>query len=616
MSTDAAQAPAGPRSEPRTRPLFWRLPLVALVVIGLGTLLHVDGLLRREYRREADTQAVQTDALLESFLRQRIALLHSLRAVYATGTARNDDLRRRRELVRAVFADAPDLAAIYVLDAEGTVTEEYRSQGAIGTPGTMHMRAAARATALRHARETRTVALTSTLRLRDGETGMVAYLPIIRDSVVSGYIGASFAYQALFHDALAGQLQGRFAYRVSDDRGTVIAVSPDYPASTGRRVTREVVLPGDRRWNLEVAVSSVQPLTARLVSWTAGVLFLALFALLVLREEARARRFAAHTSELEELSSHLLDANVRVEERAAQIAEANRAKSRFLANVSHELRTPLNAIVGYNSLALDGLYGQLPAGLRTAHDRIGAAAEHLLALVNDVLDLSKIEVGRMEVDLQETNLEAIIDSVITVVQPSADAKNLRLDVFVARDLPAIRTDPRHIRQILMNLVSNAIKFTDRGSVTIVGRRSLETPDRFVALVVQDTGTGIASADHERIFEEFEQVRPSGRGDSMQRGTGLGLAISRKLARLLGGDIRVESALGEGSRFTTEIPLEPPAGLDERTPADREVATPIEREMSGTEAPRAAAPGEDSGESAVVGSRDGTSYGVDARNGEG
>ena len=597
------------------RPLFWRLPLIALVIIGLGTLLHVDGLLRREYRREADTQAVQTDALLESFLRQRIALLHSLRAVYATGTARNDDRRRRRELVREVFADAPDLAGIYVLDPNGTVLEEYRQPATPGAPGAVHTRTAARARALEQARDSRTVALTSTLRLRDDETGMVAYLPIIRDSVVSGFIGASFGYQALFDDALAGQLQGRFAYRVTDDRGTVIAVSPDFPASVRRRVSREVLLPGDRRWQLEVALSSVQPLTARLVTWTAGVLFLVLFALLVLREEARARRFAAHTAELEELSSHLLDANVRVEERAAQIAEANRAKSRFLANVSHELRTPLNAIVGYNSLALDGLYGALPAGLRTAHDRIGAAAEHLLALVNDVLDLSKIEVGRMEVDLQDTDLESIIDSVITVVQPSADAKGLRLDVFVARDLPVVRTDPRHVRQILMNLVSNAIKFTDRGSVTIVARRSLEGPERFLSLVVQDTGTGIAAPDHERIFEEFEQVRPSGRGDSMQRGTGLGLAISRKLARLLGGDIHVESALGEGSRFTAEIPLEPPLGLSERTPTDRAVAPHVEHDDAAA-ARRAAAQAEESGERAAVGSRDGEGYGVDARNRDG
>jgi signal transduction histidine kinase len=246
---------------------------------------------------------------------------------------------------------------------------------------------------------------------------------------------------------------------------------------------------------------------------------------------------------------------VRLEERAQQIAEANRAKSRFLANVSHELRTPLNAIVGYNSLAIDGIYGALPGPLRGAHERIRAAAEHLLALVNDVLDLSKIEVGRMEVDLEVTDVAALLDSVVTVIEPIASAKGLHIDVVLGRDLPRITTDGRHVRQILLNLASNAIKFTERGSVTLVARRSEPGSAEAVLITVEDTGIGIAPEDLERIFEEFEQVRPSGRGDSLERGTGLGLAIARKLARMLGGDIEVSSKEGVGSRFTLDLPLQ-------------------------------------------------------------
>ena len=587
--------------------MFWRLPLVALVIVGLLTLIHVDRLLRREYRREAATQAVQTDALLESFLRQRVALLQSLRALYSASPG--DARQRFQRVVGEIIAEAPDIFAIYLLDDDAIVREDHRQAGEeFAASGINHLAAPDRAEAIRRAARTRQAAITSTVRLRNGASGMVAYLPIVRDTVVVGFIGGAFAYQTLFDDALAGQLQGSFAYRIRDDRSEVIAVSRDYPRDVAQHQSRGVELPGGGQWMLDVAIPPLQPVTARFVMWTTGLLFLSLFALLVLREEARARRFAVHTLELELLSRDLLDANLRLEERAAQITEANQAKSRFLANVSHELRTPLNAIVGYNSLALDGLYGPLPEGLRVAHERVAAAAEHLLGLVNDVLDLSKIEVGRMEVDLQEIDMDAIIDGVVTVVQPSADAKGVRLDVFVARDLPRLRTDPRHVRQILMNLVSNAIKFTDRGSVTIVARRSLDAPDRAISLVVQDTGIGIAEADHARIFDEFEQVRPSSRGDSMQRGTGLGLAIARKLAKLLGGEIALESRVGEGARFSVELPTTPPVELGETGPA------PAERQVPG--APMAADRSEESGEGATVGSRDAPRYGVDARNGPG
>jgi signal transduction histidine kinase len=264
---------------------------------------------------------------------------------------------------------------------------------------------------------------------------------------------------------------------------------------------------------------------------------------------------------------------MRLEERAQQIAEANRAKSRFLANVSHELRTPLNAIVGYNALALDGMYGEVPQPLRGSHERIRAAADHLLGIVNDVLDLSKIEVGRMEIDLQPVDLGAVLDGVATVVEPPADAKGIRIDVVVARDLPKIETDPRHLRQVLLNLVANAIKFTERGAVTLVAR--LADSGDAVEVAVEDTGIGIAEADLDRIFEEFEQVRPGGRGDSMQRGSGLGLAIARKLARLLGGDVQVVSHVGFGSRFTVLLPLRAPEPAPRTTPT----STPIISEPS-------------------------------------
>lgn len=559
----AQSSPASDYAELRVRSLIWRLPLVVVVLIGVLALRYLDGLLTREYANEAQTQAVQTDALLEGFLRHRFALINSERALIATARTQRESRDRFATLADQILVDAPDMFSLYLLDSTGVVTDVFR-RGAEQLPGAVgnHMLRPERAEALRRARRERRPAVTASLSLTNGARGMLVYIPVIRNGRVWGFIGGAFAYQALFNDALAGQLQGQFAYRISDASGEVIAISPEFPKRVARLETRPVSFPGSPGWTLDVAVPRLQPLTARLVTWTVGTLLLLLVIFLVLREEARARRFAAHSFDLELLSRDLLDANVRLEERAQQIAEANRAKSRFLANVSHELRTPLNAIVGYNSLAIDGIYGELPPPLHGAHGRIKAAAEHLLALVDDVLDLSKIEVGRMEVDLETMDLSSLLDSVVTVIDPIAAAKGLRIDVILGRDLPRITTDQRHVRQILLNLASNAIKFTERGSVTLVARCIDADDGTRVEISVEDTGIGISPDDLGRIFEEFEQVRPSGRGDSLQRGTGLGLAIARKLARLLGGDIEVRSQEGVGSRFTLTLPVAPSTSIGE------------------------------------------------------
>jgi signal transduction histidine kinase len=585
----AQSSSASDYAELRVRSVLWRLPLVAVVLVGLIALKYLDGLLEREYANEAQTQAVQTDALLESFLRHRFALIHSERALIATARSRAEQRERFAVLANQIMADAPDMFSLYLLDSTGAVTESVRrTDEQLPASRTNHFELPERAEALDRAHAERRPAVTRSIALVDGSRGMLVYAPVIRGRAIIGYIGGGLAYQALFNDALAGQLQGSFAYRISDASGEVIAISSEFPREVASLVTRPVSFPGGQGWTLDVAIPRFQPLIPRLVTWTVGLLLLVLVVFLVLREEARARRFAAHSFDLELMSRDLLDANVRLEERAQQIAEANRAKSRFLANVSHELRTPLNAIVGYNSLAIDGIYGALPAPLHGAHERIRAAAEHLLALVNDVLDLSKIEVGRMEVDLETTDIGAVLDSVVTVIEPIAAAKGLSVDVILARDVPRVTTDGRHVRQILLNLASNAIKFTERGSVTLIARCVPGPGGDFVQISVEDTGIGIAAEDLARIFEEFEQVRPSGRGDSLQRGTGLGLAIARKLARLLGGDIDVTSTEGVGSRFTLRLPALPTKAMmdavAERTPTSSPVIV-SERRVS----PEAATP---------------------------
>jgi signal transduction histidine kinase len=582
-------APAHPTDE-RIRPLVWRLPLLAIVALGLIALERLDELMSREYAQQAATQAVQTDALLESFLQQRTALLASLRTLAAEEPNVSAVETRLGRAADELVAGTTDLQSIAFLDESGETWAVHRRRGlsAAADPAT-HVGVTARAVTLRRAERFRTAVASPSVRLADGSRGMVIYVPLVRREQLRGFIAGALAHRELFQDALAGQLQGGFAYRVTESDGTVIALSPEYPAAVGSLVTREVTLPGGRVWRLDVAVPPLQPFTPRLVTWIVGLAILALLAFVVWREEARAKRFAAYTRELEALSRNLLDANLRLEERNLEIGEANRAKSRFLANVSHELRTPLNAIVGYNSLAIEGMYGPLPPALSGAHGRIAAAAEHLLGLVDDVLDLSKIEVGRMDVELAPLNLASLVDGVVTVAAPSATAKGVRLDAIVARNLPPVVSDARHVRQILLNLVSNAVKFTGEGGVTVYARAT-ESADA-VEISVQDTGIGIAERDLERIFDEFEQVRPSGRGDSMERGTGLGLAIARKLARLLGGDVRVESTLGAGSRFTFTLPTG-------RADQPHEVAAAVAPEGQGLDRDDAKAPAESEQEAAA------------------
>ncbi len=273
---------------------------------------------------------------------------------------------------------------------------------------------------------------------------------------------------------------------------------------------------------------------------------------------------AERTAELERLSSELL--------------RANRSKSEFLANVSHELRTPLNAIVGFVDLLRDGVYGELTPRQVGPVDRVASSANHLRHLVDQVLDIAKMAAGRLEVHTEPIDLRPFVLEVVSEVEALVTERNLNLSIAVGATLPRIRTDPTHLRQILVNLLGNAVKYTPSGGIAVraklltdseeiqVGPRIVADSGRsgagssiagWIALQVADTGIGIAAADRDRIFEEFEQVNAGPRGDSMRRGTGLGLAISRRLTRLLGGDILVESELGKGSTFIVWLPVAAP-----------------------------------------------------------
>src|SRR5918999_6308917 len=239
-----------------------------------------------------------------------------------------------------------------------------------------------------------------------------------------------------------------------------------------------------------------------------------------------------------------------LERKGRELEAASRHKSEFLANMSHELRTPLNAVLGYAELIQDGIYGEVPAKMADVLDRIQQNGRHLLGLINDVLDLSKIEAGQLTLSPVHYSMRELVLDVVSATEALAAEKKLALEVDVPADLPRGRGDERRLTQVLMNLVSNAIKFTEAGSVSI---RASVSDGGFV-VAVTDTGVGIAPEDRERIFEEFQQVDTS--STRKKGGTGLGLAIARRIVELHGGRIWVDSAPGRGSTFCFTLPIGP------------------------------------------------------------
>jgi signal transduction histidine kinase len=370
-------------------------------------------------------------------------------------------------------------------------------------------------------------------------------------------------------DSLRVLLEGRrrpgsYSIAVMALSDTLVSTAPVAPDKHPARVERPIVTPAGSGWIVSIAYEPSSR-GVRIALWVVGLGAIIGLGIGLVLERREASRIADRSSELEHLSAELL--------------RANRAKSEFLANVSHELRTPLNAIVGFVDLLRDGVYGPLNSRQAGPVERIEASATHLRHLVDQVLDLAKMAAGRLEVHAEPIELRPFVFDVASEVEPLMSEKGLSFSLAVGASLPRVRTDPTHLRQILINLLGNAVKFTANGGISVRSRLverqvhpanddnermitldMLPGPARpkatWIALQVADSGIGIPEKDRERIFDEFEQVNAGPRGDSMRRGTGLGLSISRRLARLLGGDITVESELGRGSVFTVWLPVDP------------------------------------------------------------
>jgi signal transduction histidine kinase len=241
-----------------------------------------------------------------------------------------------------------------------------------------------------------------------------------------------------------------------------------------------------------------------------------------------------------------------LEEKGRELAQANQHKSEFLANMSHELRTPLNAVIGFSEVLSEQMFGELNEKQSEYVDDIHTSGRHLLSLINDILDLAKIEAGRMELDLTTFDIRQALGNALTLVSERAGRRGIALESEIDGSLTDMTGDERKVKQILLNLLSNAVKFTPEGGrVTLTARGA----DSMVVIAVRDTGVGISAEDQQHIFEEFRQV-----GTDYARkveGTGLGLTLTRRFVELHGGEIVVESEPGAGSEFRISLPLEPP-----------------------------------------------------------
>jgi signal transduction histidine kinase len=275
-----------------------------------------------------------------------------------------------------------------------------------------------------------------------------------------------------------------------------------------------------------------------------------------------------------QLENEGLIAGLMAAKDAAELA--NRTKTQFLANMSHELRTPLNAVIGYSEMLLEDAENEHREEQVADLRRINGAGQHLLALVNDVLDLSKIEAGRMELSVSRLDLRSFIDDILATCRPLIDANGNQLDLIRMPALGNIAGDATKLRQVLLNLLGNAAKFTRNGRITVTVRRETDAEGEWVAIAVHDTGIGIDPEVIGKLFHNFTQADAS--TATKYGGTGLGLALSRKLCRLMGGEIAVESEPGRGSCFTMRVPaqLGAAAGHAEEQIREQPMAAPVLR----------------------------------------
>jgi signal transduction histidine kinase len=557
----------------------------AVFLVLLGGLLLLDQALLRANRNQAGLDAQSAALLAESFVSSQNVLLDRILEL-ATARADVRDSVLLHDEASHLLASMPSVNHVWVSTPDGHRVLDIAYD--IRAPSTTLSALIDSVDRLR----TQAPLLINAVRVERQHPGPSAVIVLVRSTsapMADGRTNASGLRAGLLveGDSLRALLSRtspstRMALAVLAGADTVMLLGTS--GAKGAIEPALVRLPNGGTWTV-ISTHALTTQAQRWLMWTLGVAGVLFLAVGLLREQRRALHVAARSVELERLYS--------------DVKRANQAKSEFLANVSHELRTPLNAIVGFVELLRDGFYGDLTPRQVPPVDRIAASATHLRHLVDQVLDIAKIAAGRLEVHSETIVLRPFVLNVASELESLVSEKGLALSITVGASLPRVRTDPTHLRQILINLIGNAVKYTPSGSVSVrarllgapedlgsrtpTPRAGMDDPSAaallaraprsgiWVALQVIDTGVGIAAADLARIFDEFEQVNAGPRGDSMQRGTGLGLAISRRLARLLGGDISVESVLGRGSTFTIWLPVSP-TDLARERPLTGEVQT--------------------------------------------
>ena len=549
--------------------LFAVAPVVVLLLIISGLYAADQGLSRTDQGR-TESDAAEVANLTSGFLDLHAETLRGFQTVYAP-PHRTPDSLHFGFLVHSARDNRTAFRRLWATNAEGIVVLDSIIRGNPGpslrgidvdTMTAFHIDSA-----IALARATQGLQLSSAGRGLSGDRGFIMVSPVVVDERVVGFVLGTVLTDSLFPGLTTRFSARRSSLVILSGADTVaMSVRPQRAISFDSS-TVLIDAPGRARWLIRVTHPSGTWLM-RVALWAIGLAALTALSIGLIRERRQSQRIAERSQELEHLSTELL--------------HANRAKSEFLANVSHELRTPLNAIVGFVDLLRDGVYGELASRQIGPVERIAASATHLRHLVDQVLDLAKITAGRLEVHTDVVDLRSFVLDVAGEMEALITERGLALSLGIGATLPRIRTDPTHLRQILVNLIGNAIKYTNVGTVAVRARlvganitsppddranrstpegvwlRPIPTPSQglWIALQVIDTGIGIAEADFDRIFDEFEQVGAGPRGESMQRGTGLGLSISRRLARLLGGDIVVASELGRGSTFTLWLPVDP------------------------------------------------------------
>ena len=550
-------------------PRLSSLALLAAQLLGLAGLYAADRAITQSSRARVELDAAESAAYTEGLLGSHAQTLRSMRIILMDSGRTSHEMR-----MSALLEDLVErrllFTRVWVSDSGGVTRYQRVLQDAAPLDSGVDLDMSSvidlrNATA--QARRSGRPVLTGAGPTFAGAQGFGIVVPLLINDAFRGFAAGTIQARSLIRElSRRPRLDGAAITILA--RGDTVAA--DTAAARNARAqylaTTQFTVPGGSQWEIRV-VRAATDFAVRIAMWAVGLAMIGALSIALLRERREGSRIAERSAELERLSTELL--------------RANRSKSEFLANVSHELRTPLNAIVGFVDLLRDGVYGDLAPRQVNPVDRIAASAAHLRHLVDQILDIAKMAAGRMDMHPESVDLRPFVLDVASEFEALLSDRGLNLSLAIGGSLPRVRTDPTHLRQIIVNLLGNAVKYTPTGGIAFRARavderatgRAVGTPSPagapqggrvWVALQIADSGIGIAPGDLGRIFEEFEQVNAGPRGDSMQRGTGLGLPISRRLARLLGGDITVESEPGKGSTFTVWLPAEVSDGDREPT----------------------------------------------------